>query len=235
MPVPAIAAQATIATNMAGRATDIKLAKGVEETGGLMVMICERRRLPPRRPSADGPLRPPGRSGDVVEFLSYEDELLALLEFLASPALQNKWLGQRAAALAFVQAQRRAERAQTRGRGSSLSATTARLHKMPKRLQEGLIEQAPVDWNSAGRRVLEREELVRATPFPSGRRASRRQCSPTAPPPADRRQQRQQVGQARRRARSPRSRSGAATASTPARSSPASKPRSSRPCTTRRN
>lgn len=68
----------TIATNMAGRGTDIKLGDGVEEAGGLYVLGTERHES--RR--IDNQLRGrSGRQGDPGEsrfYLSFEDELLRL-------------------------------------------------------------------------------------------------------------------------------------------------------------
>ncbi len=66
----------TIATNMAGRGTDIKLGEGVPEVGGLYVLGTERHES--RR--IDNQLRGrSGRQGDPGEsrfYLSFEDELL---------------------------------------------------------------------------------------------------------------------------------------------------------------
>ncbi len=68
----------TIATNMAGRGTDIKLGEGVAEIGGLYVLGTERHEA--RR--IDNQLRGrSGRQGDQGEsrfHLSFEDELLRL-------------------------------------------------------------------------------------------------------------------------------------------------------------
>jgi len=68
----------TIATNMAGRGTDIKLGPGVTELGGLYVLGTERHEA--RR--IDNQLRGrSGRQGDPGEsrfYLSFEDELLRL-------------------------------------------------------------------------------------------------------------------------------------------------------------
>jgi preprotein translocase subunit SecA len=50
----------TIATNMAGRGTDIKLAEGVREMGGLAIIGTER--IAPHRQPTPGPLRTPRRS-----------------------------------------------------------------------------------------------------------------------------------------------------------------------------
>ena len=68
----------TIATNMAGRGTDIKLGEGVEELGGLCILGTERHES--RR--IDNQLRGrAGRQGDVGEtqfFVSMEDDLMRL-------------------------------------------------------------------------------------------------------------------------------------------------------------
>jgi preprotein translocase subunit SecA len=68
----------TIATNMAGRGTDIKLGAGVPEVGGLYVLGTERHEA--RR--IDNQLRGrSGRQGDPGEsrfYLSFEDDLLRL-------------------------------------------------------------------------------------------------------------------------------------------------------------
>ncbi len=68
----------TIATNMAGRGTDIKLASGVSEAGGLFVLGTERHEA--RR--IDNQLRGrSGRQGDPGEsrfFLSLQDDLMKL-------------------------------------------------------------------------------------------------------------------------------------------------------------
>ena len=68
----------TIATNMAGRGTDIKLGEGVSEVGGLYFLGTERHEA--RR--IDNQLRGrSGRQGDPGEsrfYLSFEDELLRL-------------------------------------------------------------------------------------------------------------------------------------------------------------
>src|ERR671919_18469 len=68
----------TIATNMAGRGTDIKLGEGVSEVGGLYVLGTERHEA--RR--IDNQLRGrSGRQGDPGEsrfYLSFEDDLVRL-------------------------------------------------------------------------------------------------------------------------------------------------------------
>ncbi len=76
----------TIATNMAGRGTDIKLGEGVAEIGGLMVIGSERHES--RR--IDNQLRGrSGRQGDPgcsLFFVSFEDELM---QRFASERLQQ--------------------------------------------------------------------------------------------------------------------------------------------------
>jgi len=70
--------QITVATNMAGRGTDIKLAEGVAETGGLHVILCE--------PNASGRIDRQvigrcGRQGDpgsVACFYSQDDEIIQI-------------------------------------------------------------------------------------------------------------------------------------------------------------
>ena len=94
----------TIATNMAGRGTDIKLGDGVAELGGLCVLGTERHES--RR--IDNQLRGrSGRQGDpgfTQFYLSFEDDLmvrfgsdkyknmLASLGFTGEQAIQNKML-----------------------------------------------------------------------------------------------------------------------------------------------
>jgi preprotein translocase subunit SecA len=68
----------TIATNMAGRGTDIKLGKGVKEVGGLCVIGTERhesRRIDNQLRGRSGRQGDPGRS---IFFLCFDDELLRL-------------------------------------------------------------------------------------------------------------------------------------------------------------
>ena len=106
----------TIATNMAGRGTDIKLGEGVTELGGLCVIGTERHES--RR--IDNQLRGrSGRQGDpgyTQFYLSFEDELmvrfgsekyrgmLASLGFSGEQAIRNKML-----AGAFESAQKKVE------------------------------------------------------------------------------------------------------------------------------
>jgi preprotein translocase subunit SecA len=95
----------TVATNMAGRGTDIKLAPGVKEKGGLAILGTERHES--RR--IDLQLRGrAGRQGDPGEtqfFVSLEDELMALfggsdrianimdkLNFEEGEVIQHPWV-----------------------------------------------------------------------------------------------------------------------------------------------
>jgi preprotein translocase subunit SecA len=66
----------TIATNMAGRGTDIKLGKGVADLGGLVVMICERHDARRIDRQLMGRCARQGDPGIVVELLSREDSIL---------------------------------------------------------------------------------------------------------------------------------------------------------------
>jgi preprotein translocase subunit SecA len=57
------ASTVTIATNMAGRGTDIKLTPESRAAGGLAIVGYRTPRVPPCRPPAERPLWPSGRSG----------------------------------------------------------------------------------------------------------------------------------------------------------------------------
>ncbi|MBN2068627.1 MAG: preprotein translocase subunit SecA [Opitutales bacterium] len=94
----------TIATNMAGRGTDIKLAEGVSELGGLYVIGTERhtsRRIDRQLRGRSARQGDPGRS---LFFLSLEDDLMRLYSnqgiagkllqnsFVEGEPLQHRWL-----------------------------------------------------------------------------------------------------------------------------------------------
>lgn len=94
--------QVTIATNMAGRGTDVKLGQGVAELGGLQIIATERhdsRRVDRQLFGRSGRQ---GDPGDAVMFLCLEDELVRRYG-------RFRWLPG-----FFKRAQRRA---QTRSRG----------------------------------------------------------------------------------------------------------------------
>jgi preprotein translocase subunit SecA len=99
----------TVATNMAGRGTDILLAPGVAKAGGLLVLLSERHDSRRVDRQLMGRCARQGDPGVAVEFLSREDRLLEL----AAPWLRRlgglPLLGRRATLLAFARAQRRAE------------------------------------------------------------------------------------------------------------------------------
>ena len=80
----------TIATNMAGRGTDIKLGEGAIETGGLKIIGTERHES--RR--IDNQLRGrSGRQGDVGEstfFISLEDDLMRIFMSEKTHAMVDK-------------------------------------------------------------------------------------------------------------------------------------------------
>ena len=66
----------TIATNMAGRGTDIKLSQGVPELGGLLVVATERHLSRRVDRQLRGRCARQGDPGESKFFLSFEDELM---------------------------------------------------------------------------------------------------------------------------------------------------------------
>lgn len=76
----------TIATNMAGRGTDIKLEKGVAELGGLHVMGTTRHQSRRIDRQLRGRCARQGDPGSSKFFISFEDSLMRLF---ASPRLNN--------------------------------------------------------------------------------------------------------------------------------------------------
>ncbi|MEM9914258.1 MAG: prepilin peptidase [Planctomycetota bacterium] len=68
--------QVTIATNMAGRGTDVKLGAGVAELGGLQIIATERHDSRRVDRQLFGRAGRQGDPGDAVMFLSLEDELI---------------------------------------------------------------------------------------------------------------------------------------------------------------
>jgi preprotein translocase subunit SecA len=113
--------QVTIATNMAGRGTDIKLGEGVAELGGLHVLGTERHESRRIDRQLAGRAGRQGDPGSCQFFLSLEDDLLAAFGPRRQRALRR--LGRRGQAGdwqryrgLFLRAQRRAERRHARER-----------------------------------------------------------------------------------------------------------------------
>jgi preprotein translocase subunit SecA len=109
----------TVATNMAGRGTDIALAPGVAERGGLHVIVTERHDAGRIDRQLAGRCARQGDPGHVDVILSLEDEVLAFgCATLSGVVLQ--WLarrmGGRLRSAAIGHAQRRAERVHARMR-----------------------------------------------------------------------------------------------------------------------
>jgi preprotein translocase subunit SecA len=111
----------TIATNMAGRGTDIKLSPGVAEAGGLHVLGTERheaRRIDRQLAGRSGRQ---GDPGSAQFYVSLEDELLEALGPKRQDALRERGLRGGAGAWGrfrrlFMKAQRRVERRHKRQR-----------------------------------------------------------------------------------------------------------------------
>jgi len=66
----------TVATNMAGRGTDIKLARGVADLGGLHVISAERNDSPRIDRQLFGRAGRQGDPGSAISFVSFEDQLI---------------------------------------------------------------------------------------------------------------------------------------------------------------
>jgi len=105
----------TIATNMAGRGTDIKLGQGVAEAGGLHVIGTERHEARRIDRQLAGRAARQGDPGSCQFFLSLEDELLeglgpsreAKLRALGRAGKKTNWQTYQPW---FLKAQRRVER-----------------------------------------------------------------------------------------------------------------------------
>ncbi len=112
----------TIATNMAGRGTDIKLGEGVKELGGLAVIGTERHES--RR--IDNQLRGrSGRQGDpgVTQFyLSMEDELMRRFGSDNLKAMMDKWGMDDSQPIASKMVSKAVESAQKRVEGNNFDA-----------------------------------------------------------------------------------------------------------------
>ncbi|MHC1766428.1 MAG: hypothetical protein AB9869_19360 [Verrucomicrobiia bacterium] len=118
--------QITIATNMAGRGTDIKLARGVSELGGLHVMATERHESGRVDRQLFGRAGRQGDPGSAQAFTSAEDELVrrylpGSVQKHLRTALAGHWPGcHKLAEAAFDLAQRKAQRLAFRQRQSVL-------------------------------------------------------------------------------------------------------------------
>ncbi len=105
----------TVATNMAGRGTDIKLGPGVAEKGGLHVIATERHESGRVDRQLFGRAGRQGDPGSAVAFVCTEDELVR--RYAANvPAPTRRLLGRRL----YNRAQRRAERLALRQRKAVL-------------------------------------------------------------------------------------------------------------------
>ena len=106
----------TIATNMAGRGTDIKLGKGVAELGGMHVIAAERHESGRIDRQLFGRCARQGDAGSGQAFMAADDELLRhhLPEAMRKPlvrALDNKTMGAvLLAKIALSRAQKSAQR-----------------------------------------------------------------------------------------------------------------------------
>ena len=118
----------TVATNMAGRGTDIPLAPGVAEGGGLAVLLTERHDAARIDRQLAGRSGRQGDPGSVEALLSLEDALLTshgrrpLDRLLLRLAPLESGLGQRLARWLMRRAQRRAEALHRRLRREVLRA-----------------------------------------------------------------------------------------------------------------
>ena len=103
----------TIATNMAGRGTDIRLGPGVPELGGLHVIMSERHEAGRIDRQLAGRCGRQGEPGCFQAILSLEDPLLEMDELgviRRAVGILQPWLGAWLGRLALHWAQRRAER-----------------------------------------------------------------------------------------------------------------------------
>ena len=127
-------AQITVATNMAGRGTDIRLGPGVVELGGLHVIASERHEAGRIDRQLFGRCGRQGDPGASEAFVSLDDELITVhvwkpLRWLAevtSSTFFGKWLGR----VLFGRAQKGAQRLHARMRHNLL--------KMDEQLSESL-------------------------------------------------------------------------------------------------
>ncbi len=112
----------TVATNMAGRGTDIKLGKGVKDAGGLHVILTERHESGRVDRQLVGRCARQGDPGSFQMYVSLEDELVRRHAVKLSAVLRKRYghtEGEVTSAMArrmFNRAQRRAQRAALRQR-----------------------------------------------------------------------------------------------------------------------
>ena len=112
----------TVATNMAGRGTNIRLGPDVEELGGLHVIATERHEAGRIDRQLFGRSARQGQPGSAQAFVSLDDELLRRFAPLAGGAIRHRYardgaeIDSRLARQAFDFAQRRAERLALRQR-----------------------------------------------------------------------------------------------------------------------
>ncbi len=120
----------TIATNMAGRGTDIKLGRGVTDLGGLHVIATERHESGRIDRQLFGRCARQGDPGSVQAFMSVDDELIqrfvpAPMRRRLSSAVESETPGaNRIAERALSYAQRAAQRLAFRQRRSVLQMDT---------------------------------------------------------------------------------------------------------------
>ncbi|WP_455365413.1 preprotein translocase subunit SecA [Kaarinaea lacus] len=118
----------TIATNMAGRGTDIALQEGVNKLGGLHVVLTERHEASRIDRQLIGRCARQGDSGSSEAFLSWEDALLEVQQHsFLSGLIGKSWLlnypmGQVLARRVLRSAQRKVERAHYKMRMELLRA-----------------------------------------------------------------------------------------------------------------
>jgi preprotein translocase subunit SecA len=121
-----LAAQITIATNMAGRGTDIKLGPGVARMGGLHVLATERHESGRVDRQLFGRSARQGDPGSAQAFVSAEDELVRrYLPKILQRNLQTAFAlklpaRHKVGKLAFAMAQRQAQRLAYRQRRTVL-------------------------------------------------------------------------------------------------------------------
>jgi preprotein translocase subunit SecA len=118
----------TIATNMAGRGTDILLEEGVDAKGGLHVILTERHEAGRIDRQLVGRCARQGNPGSSVAILSWDDALLEvqqhslLAKFVGQPWFLRTFIGQLLARKIIRHAQRKVERAHYKMRMELLKA-----------------------------------------------------------------------------------------------------------------